>query len=161
MSGAQTKQIVQRLAEEYFNVGDRGFMDEWFSPNFINHNPPAGIPSDREGLKQHADIIRSAFPDLEFTIGELIAEDQTVTAYVTASGTHQGQFWGAEPTGKSVTLPMIWIARFADGKISEWWSIWDFWQVTQRIGWVPQGQWQQWATARQGQPLRAGSVHQN
>ena len=134
MPTAQNKEIMQRLVEEYFNTGDPSYLEEWFSPDFVNHNPSWGIPGDCEGFEQYVETIRSAFPDLRFAIGELIAEGETVVAYVTATGTHQGQFWGVEPTGKNVSVPTIWIARFSEGKVSEWWSTWDWWSVMQQIG---------------------------
>ena len=134
MSTAENKQTMQRLTAEFFNDGDQAFMDQWFSPNFVNNNPPAGMPGNREGFEQYVMVLHSAFPDLHIVIDQLIAEDQTVAAYLTATGTHQGQFWGAEPTGKSVSISTIWMARFADGKIAEWWSTWDWWSVMQQIG---------------------------
>ena len=134
MSTAQNKEIMQRLVEEYFNTGDPAILDEWLSPNFVNNNPPAGIPGNREGFEQYVNVLRSAFPDLHFVVNQLIAEGQTVAAYLTATGTLQEHFWGAEPTGKSVLISTIWIARFADGKVADWWSTWDWWSVMQQIG---------------------------
>jgi predicted ester cyclase len=134
MSTAQNKEIMQRLVEEYFNTGDPAITDEWLSPNFVNHNLSWGIPEDREGFEQYVQALHSAFPDLHFVVDQLIAEGQTVAAYLTATGTHQGQFWGVEPTDKNVSVSTIWIARFSEGKVSEWWSTWDWWSLMQQLG---------------------------
>ena len=121
-----------------FNSGDPAWLEEWFSPDFVNHNPSWGMRDDRQGFGQYVEAIRSAFPDLRFTVGQVIAEDETVAAYLTATGTHQGQFWGVEPTGSRVSFSTVWIARFTQDQVSEWWSTWDWWQLMQQIGVSPQ-----------------------
>jgi predicted ester cyclase len=44
----------------------------------------------------------SAFPDLHFTIEELVAEGDIVAGRLTASGTHEGPLMGMPATGRSV-----------------------------------------------------------
>ena len=49
----------------------------------------------------------------------LIAEGDKVVRRNTVTGTHQGEYMGLPPTGKSVTYNEIFIVRFAAGRIAE------------------------------------------
>ncbi len=63
------------------------------------HNSSYYGPESMQGL---ATMLRTAFPDLHFTIEELVAEGETVAGHLTMSGTHQGPLMGMPPTGCSV-----------------------------------------------------------
>jgi predicted ester cyclase len=67
-------------------------------------------------------MLRAAFPDLRLTVEEMVAEGERVPVRFTARGTHQGEFWGAPPTGIRVAWEAISIVRVAGGKIAERWS---------------------------------------
>ena len=43
------------------------------APEFADHNPLPGLTPNSEGFKQSFVIFRSAFPDLEYTIEDMIA----------------------------------------------------------------------------------------
>src|SRR5262249_36896618 len=65
---------------------------------------------------------RSAFPDAQATIEQLIAEGDRVAFRFVLQGTHQGTFAGVAPTGKLVRLRGTDVVRIADGKLIELWS---------------------------------------
>ena len=43
-------------------------------------------------------MMRSGFPDIQWTLEEMIAEDDMVAARFTMRGTHRGTFFGVPPT---------------------------------------------------------------
>jgi predicted ester cyclase len=49
-------------------------------------------------------------------------------------GTHQGEYMGIPPTGKSVTYSEIFIVRFARGRIAETWGIVDVFSQIRQLG---------------------------
>jgi SnoaL-like polyketide cyclase len=82
-------------------------VDELYAPNFVFHDPnipiPAGGVRSREDYKQFGTGFLAALPG-QFTIEDLIAEGEKVVLRYTYRGTHQGQWRGVPPTGKSVTF---------------------------------------------------------
>ncbi|MGD9894224.1 MAG: ester cyclase [Dehalococcoidia bacterium] len=84
-----------------------------------------GRPPGPAGVKQHIAMLRSAFPDLQVTIEDLIAEADRVVARLTMRGTHDGDFRGRTPTGRPVTWTGIVIYRLRDGRVVEQWSHFD------------------------------------
>ena len=57
-------------------------------------------------------VLLRAYPDAHVAVEDLIAEGDKVVARNTVTGTHQGEYMGRPPTGKSVTYTEIFIVRF-------------------------------------------------
>ena len=87
-----------------------------------------------EALKQVFAMLLRAFPDLHVTVEDLIAEGDKVVARNSVTGTHQGEYMGLPPTGRTVTYNEIFIFRFADGRIAETWGVVDVLSQMKQLG---------------------------
>ncbi len=136
MSTEQNKELATRMIEEIFNRGDVGKADEFLAPDFVEREElPPGLPGGREGVKQLAMMLRSAFPDLKATVEDILAEGDKVVIRQTWTGTHTGgEFMGVPPTGKRVSVGVIDIIRVADGKFAEHWGQMDSMAMMQQLG---------------------------
>ena len=134
MAVEENKAKVHRLVEQLVNKGDLAVVDEIFASTFVNHNTAAGTTSDREGIKQLINMMRTAFPDYHNIIEDLIAEGDKVAVRVICRGTHRAEFMGIAPTDKSVEFPAVSIFRFSDGKVVERWNIIDNLVLLQQLG---------------------------
>ena len=110
----ENKAFVQRYVEEPWNQGNVAVLDELCAPNF-HLEGLGGV----EAFKEAITAFRTGFPDLHFTIEEIIAEGDKVAYRWTARGTHQGEYAGIAPTGKTITATGITILRIVDGKVVE------------------------------------------
>ncbi|MBM3134581.1 MAG: ester cyclase [Chloroflexi bacterium] len=137
MSTEENKAIVRRWVEECYNKGNLAVADELIATNYVNHSAPLGQAPGREGEKQYATMIRSAYPDFHMAIEDQIAEGDKVVTRYTARGTHKGEFMGIPPTGKEITVTGIHIHRIAGGKVVEGWSEFDQLGALQQLGVVP------------------------
>lgn len=72
--------------------------------------------------------------DLTWEIQAMHAGEGFVTTRVKATGTHCGEILGIEPTGESFDVTAMTLSRIEDGKITEWWSEWDFAGFLNQIG---------------------------
>ena|SRR5438876_11632112 len=121
--------------EEMFNQGNLANVDELIAPDCINHEVPPGMNNlGPESARQVVIMLRTAFPDLHFTIEELVAEGDTVVGRVTMSGTHQGPFMGIAPTGCSFQQAQVQFVRFRDGKGIEHRAVRDDLGMMQQLG---------------------------
>jgi predicted ester cyclase len=139
MSEEENKTIVRRQEEELFTQGNLDAADEIYAPNYVGHDP--SNPEDIRGLeaaKQAAADYRNAFPDLQVTTEELIAEGDKVAARVRFRGTHQGELEGIAPTGRRVESTGTVISRIEGGKIAEDWANFDDLGLMEQLGLVPQ-----------------------
>jgi predicted ester cyclase len=107
--------LAELVAEDYQSDGQNGL---------------AGFASNIESL-------RKGFPDIKFTLQDLIAEGDRVTARWQWAGTHDGTFRGIPPTHKQVTNDGIVIYQFRDNKIIHSWLQTDRLGALQQIGAVP------------------------
>jgi predicted ester cyclase len=108
----QNKQLVERLFET-FNHGDLGIVDTLVGDEYVGaqgDKGPAGFKAVVAGL-------RAAFPDLHYTLDEVIAEGDRVAVRWHWTGTHQGTFRKFAATGKAVTNTGAGIFRLRGGKI--------------------------------------------
>jgi predicted ester cyclase len=80
---------------------------------------------------------RTAFPDLQFTIEDMIAEGDTITWRWSSTGTHQGPLSVIAPSGKKASVAGTTFARVVGGKIVESWVNWDTFGLLQQLGVVP------------------------
>jgi len=137
MSAEENKARVRRFVEELWHAKNYGIVDELCAPEFVAHDLPAGVPANREGFKKVATVIHNAFPDIRFTLEDMIAEKEKVVLRWDSTGTHKGEFMGIPVTNKKVNRSGITIYRMAGGKIVEWWNKSDLLTVMQQLGVVP------------------------
>jgi len=131
------KASMRRFYDEVFNKKNRAAIDEFIDPTQVDHAAPPGTPGGLEGAKHTVTMYLTAFPDLYFTVEDLIAEGDKVVARLTTRGTQQGVFMGIPPTGKHVTVTAIDINRMADGKSVEHWLNMDTLGLLQQLGVIP------------------------
>ncbi|MDQ3294877.1 MAG: ester cyclase [Actinomycetota bacterium] len=79
---------------------------------------------------------RTAFPDLEIQVEELVADDGKVAIAYTVSGTHQGDFEGHAPTGKRMSVRGLQLTRIEDGMVVERWGMSDQLTIHKQLGLV-------------------------
>ena len=118
----ENKTLFRRTYEELLNQGNLEVAEEIVSSGFINHEAPPGRDRGPESMRGLATMLRTAFPDLHFTIAELVAEGDTVAGRLTMSGTHEGPLMGTPPTGRSVRQEHMHFVRFREGKAVEHWG---------------------------------------
>jgi steroid delta-isomerase-like uncharacterized protein len=126
------KAIVNCLYTEFLNEGNLDIADQLVSPNFTG---PAGMGP--EGFRALVLPLRQGFPDLHFTIQDMVVEGSRAAVRWIWQGTHRGPFAGIAPTGRPVSNEGIAIYRIEDGKIAEAWSQVDRLGVLQQIGALP------------------------
>jgi steroid delta-isomerase-like uncharacterized protein len=137
MSTEENTALVRR-AVEAFNRGDGDAVEELFAADYVDYDPSrAALPPGPEGVTQAWQMMRAAFPDLEATIDDLIAEGDRVAVRGHIHGTHDGELMGIPPTGKRVTIALIDINRIADGRLAERWAVVDMLGLLQQLGAIP------------------------
>lgn len=70
-------------------------------------------------LKQYVGAICDAFPDVHFTIDDIVAEGDMLVVRYTWAGTHKGAFMGIPPGNKKVTM---WEIETVASSVARWWK---------------------------------------
>lgn len=137
MSTDENKALVRRFVEEVFNQGHLAAADTFLVPTFHDANALPDQEPGRAGGKRAFGLYREVFPDLRYTIEEMLAEGDTVMTRVTFQGTHRKEFLGVAPTGRRVAVPTVPLTRLAEGRIVAHWSVMDDLGLMQQLGVVP------------------------
>jgi steroid delta-isomerase-like uncharacterized protein len=129
--------IVRRFFDEVWSKGNLGVVDELVSANCVSHDPVSGDLKGCDSIKAQVEEYRRAFPDLQFTIDDLLVSGEKVVVRWTATGTHKGPIMGVAATGKLFSIEGITCERMANGKSVEHWAQWDTMKFLQILGIVP------------------------
>lgn len=130
-------QIVRRFVEEVLNQGKIESTGEFFWEDMVEQVPFPGQGPGVEGLKDVVRGMRTAFPDLHWSVEEQISEgDKVVTRFVW-TGTHQAEFLGVAATGRRVSVWGTVIDRIRGGKIQETRLIMDALGLMMQLGVFP------------------------
>lgn len=138
MSVESNKALARRFYGEVISEGNLDLIDELVSPDFVEHEVFPGLPTTGpEAPKAFFRLFRAAFPDLQMTPDELIAEGNKVVARATVSGTHKGEFMGMPPTNKGFKVQAIDIIEIRDGKATAHWGQMDQTGMMEQLGMTP------------------------
>lgn len=120
----ENKAVIRRWVEELWNKGDLSTVEELFSQEWVNHTP-AGDESGLDSIRQEVPRRRAAFPDLQMTIEDLVAEGDKVAVRVRMIGTQEGEYRGLRAKGNKVDIWAVTIRRIRNGKMVEGWTLHD------------------------------------
>ena len=118
---ARNKAVVLRIYDEVLNRRFLHVVPELFGLAVVDHCRYPGAGAGLENIIEGARLRRSAFPDLTFSVDDLVAEREMVTARWVMRGTHQGEFMGCVPTGRAVEWRGITQFRLHNGRVVERW----------------------------------------
>jgi steroid delta-isomerase-like uncharacterized protein len=108
------KQSVRRLVDEVMNQGDLGVLDELYAPRLA------------EAARGWVEPFLNSFSDVHMRIVELVAEEETVVARFSCSGTHTSTWLGHPATGRRFTnVSEVYFFRIIDGRITRAWGLED------------------------------------
>lgn len=138
MSAEENAGYIRHGIAEMFNKGNLAVGDVRFADDILLHSPASEQPlRGRETVKGFIRQIRSAFPDLNVTVEDLIASGDRVVTRCTTRGTQRGDYFGTPPTNRRVEISEVQIYRIVDGQIQELWLVFNVLGVLQQLGMIP------------------------
>jgi steroid delta-isomerase-like uncharacterized protein len=137
MSTNNNKSVISTFIEDVINQGRLERTDDIVMEDFVELDPLPGQAQGREGLKEVIRQMRSAFPDIRWTVDEMLAEGDKVFTRFTWSGTHEGAFLGIPGTGRRITVKGTVIDRLVAGKMADSRILMDTLGMMQQLGALP------------------------
>ena len=129
-------QIARWVVEDVWNQGDFRLAGQMFTEDMILHYRGQNHPLTPEAAITTVRTWRTAFPDFHFTLEDMIVAGNKVVLRIPFTGTHQGKFWGLDPTGKKINVTETLILRLEGDKIAEMWEDYDEYGMRIQLGLV-------------------------
>jgi len=123
----ENKKLIETYFLRVWNKGETDLLDSIIDENYRNHSPggPVAPPPGAAGLKPIVDAMRHGFPDLNYSIKDLVITEDRIIARVVMTGTLLGELWGMQPNGRKVEVTQINIEYVKNGRITEHWRLTD------------------------------------
>ena len=136
------KQLISRFVEGLWNERRLDVADAIFAADCVSHQLRSGVPTDAvprgpQAIKEHVAGWIASFPDLHFSIEQLVSEGDRVVMQLLMEGTHGGAWLGIPASGKKMQIRMFTVHRVVQGKIVEDWVLVESLGVFQQLGVVP------------------------
>jgi predicted ester cyclase len=124
------------LTRNLYHLLDRHRLDDAVSilaADFRGH----GLGSDRAGFRAEAAAWLAAFPDLRISVRRLVTEGNSVAAWITLTGTHEGRFAGLSPSRRHIDIAGVDLLVEHDGRFTEAWGLRDLNGLWVQLGVLP------------------------
>jgi steroid delta-isomerase-like uncharacterized protein len=135
----ENEALVRRWYEEVWNQRDMDVVDDILADDYVRYR--AGIPFANEtGIDddlQWVEMILTEFPDVTFTIEDILADGDKVAVRTITSGTQMGpmtDMGNAPASERQMTRENIAIWRVACGKLAEQWIVQDNLGMLRQLG---------------------------
>ncbi len=129
--------VALRFVADVWHAGNLDAAADLIHPDYA----VPGVGRGPEAVKRNVAAFRRAFPDLAWTVEDVIAEGDRVALRLTMRGTHLGKFRGIPATGRRVTMQEMVFWRVVDGHLHTIWSQGDALGLRIQIGALPPTVW--------------------
>lgn len=137
MGQRSTTQASTEAVRDFIAALNRGHLDG-LAEDYVEHDrvyprQTSSLAEIEAKMAQLADTL----PDLALTIEHMVSEGDMVAVNATATATHTGEFYGAEPTGERIEWAVTVFARVEDGTVVEVWALRDVLGIMKQLGLAP------------------------
>jgi predicted ester cyclase len=140
----RNKQILRRIHREVWSNPDLNAAlkatDDLYTPDFVVHDSTGDYYGLASRKKDIADA-RSAYPDYNEEVLDMVAEGDVVVTRFLSTGTQKGDIPaipGYQPllpaNCKPVRIPALALHRLVNGKLAEQWEYEDYWSANVQAG---------------------------
>jgi len=135
-NNTKNKEVAKFYLEEVVNKQRLDMLNKVFADTFLVHilidstESQTSIAKQKDFLK----YLLKAFPDIHYTISDMIEEGNKIAIRTTLHATHKDEFWGYPAKGNRVNyLSEIFFFRFENGKVVESWVQLDLYNLFRQL----------------------------
>jgi len=138
-SEEQNADLVRSWYEAVWDQRDLDLIDDILAPNYVRNR--AGIPFDNESGtaddRAFVEALLTEFPDIKFSVEDLLVDGDKVAVRTIATGTQLGpmtDLGNAAATDRQMSRENIAIWRIECGKLAEQWIVQDNLGMMRQLG---------------------------
>ncbi len=134
MSVEQNKATLHRIYDELYNKKNVSLVPELIAPDYH-----FGNNKGQDGYRQVLASWHTAFPNIHFTVDQVVGEGDWLAYRLSSTGTFKGKWRDFDPTGKEVKFTLAFFSQFKDGKLLTTFAFADTLNLYQQMGVKPPG----------------------
>lgn len=128
--------LAARRYATFWHTGDARYARAALAPDFTDRTLPPGRAQGVPGPLAASRFVRTAIPDLQADLRQMIVAGDRVTVHYRFHGHFTGQWAGKQGQGQAVDFIATDIYRIAHGKIADNWHIEDNLALMRQLGLV-------------------------
>ena len=137
----ESNKAAIRHALERISAGDVDGFVSLLAPGYVRHcqamPPPMQELRGPDAMRAWLLGNKATFPDYREDLETLVGEGDFVAWRSTGSGTQLGPMGPFPATGRRMSITIIGMHRFENGKIAETWTSWDNVAALAQLGLMP------------------------
>jgi predicted ester cyclase len=136
----ENKATLKRYYDEMMNKGNLSLWNELMDDGYYLETPTTKTEAGFEAYKQGLENRKAGFSDGQFSIDEMIAEDDAVAIRGHVKGKNTGPIPAmgiTAATGKQMNAAFAAVYYFKNGKIARCWTLHDVLTRFQQLGVTP------------------------
>jgi steroid delta-isomerase-like uncharacterized protein len=119
---------------EAFTKNDPTILDRILSEDWVDIPSPPGTPSGPKGVKPLLAALKTTFPDLNLTIKDVLQDGNKVVVRAEMAGTQKEAFMSFPSKNRKMSIQVVDIHEFKDGKIVRTWHTEDWMTGLRQLG---------------------------
>ena len=119
---------------EAFNTKDPALLDRILSEHWVDIPAAPDQPAGPAGVKPLLARLTTTFPDLHLTIKDMLQDGDKVIVRAEMAGTQREAFLGFPTKNRTMTIQVVDIHEFKDGKIVRTWHTEDWMTGLRQLG---------------------------
>jgi len=128
---------IKMYAKVWDDIVNKRQIDQINTTNFDRNITMVSSPENVVGIenfKNHYQNYLTGFSDITFTIVDIFGQGDKIVKHWNFKGKNTGEFFGMPPTGKTVNVEGVTIAKMKNGKISHEQDFMDSMPFMQQLG---------------------------
>lgn len=137
MNTEELKEIIRQHVERTWHQGEMSTAAGHCAEEFIYHDPASSALTGLNAYLDYIATVRKAFPDLRYTIHDMVGEEGKIVVRWEFTGTHLASIRGITATGKQVKFSGMTFYTEKNNLLAEAWTNWDTFGYMQQLGALP------------------------
>jgi steroid delta-isomerase-like uncharacterized protein len=126
--------LLAGRAEAWRRLDIEALIADYADGAVIESPLAGGTTHGTDQIRQVFQTYFAAFPNLEMEQGEVLVDGHRAAVMATFAGNDEGGFMGMPATGRRVSIPVVFLYEFKDGKIVRDRRVYDFTGMLVQVG---------------------------
>jgi predicted ester cyclase len=134
MNANHIRTVVESFYADIWNRHDKSTISMLLCADFTFRGSLGQLRNGHSGFASYVDFVHQAIAEFRCDILDLVIEEPKAFARMRFSGTHRGELFGFQPTGKPIEWAGAALFTFSGNRVADLWVLGDVHGLLQLLG---------------------------